>query len=310
MATNTSITTTYSGEAASGYISAALLSSNTIENGGISVKPNIKFKEIIRVFSTDGLVADATCDFTDTSTITTVERVIEPLSYQVNLNFCKADFRSDYDAISMGYSAFDNIPKNFQDYLLGYVAAKVATKNESNIWHGALATGGEYNGLVPLATLDGTVVDVVGTTITAANVITELGKVVDAIPSSLYGDPALMIYVSQNVARAYVRALGGFVATIGAAGTDDKGTQWYDGGQGLSFDGVKIFVANGLQDNYMMAAKSDNLWFGTGLLSDLSFAKVLDMSDLDGSENVRVILRYTAAVQYGIGAEIVLYTPV
>ena len=75
-------------------------------------------------------------------------------------------------------------------------------------------------------------------------------------------------------------------------------------------DGVKLFVANGLTDNYMMAAKSDNLWFGTGLLGDLSFAKVLDMEDLDGSQNVRVIMRYTAAVQYGIGAEIVLYTPV
>jgi len=310
MATNTSITTTYSGEAASGYISAALLSSNTIENGGISVKPNIKFKEIIRVFSTDGLVADATCDFTDTSTNTTVERVIEPLEYQVNLNFCKKTFRSDWDAISMGYSAFDNIPKNFQDYLLGYVAAKVATKNEQNIWHGAILTNGEYDGIIPLATLDGDVVDVVGTTVTAANVITELGKIKTAIPNTLYGDAELKIYVSRNVANSYIDALGGFsVAATSNAGSEGKGTQWYDNGA-LTFGGVPLFVANGMNDNYMMAAKSDNLWFGTGLLSDLSFAKVLDMADLDGSENVRVILRYTAAVQYGIGAEIVLYTPV
>jgi len=120
----------------------------------------------------------------------------------------------------------------------------------------------------------------------------------------------LKIYISQNVARAYVRALGGFVATIGAAGTDNKGTQWYNGGEGLSFDGVSLFVANGLANNYMVAAKKDNLWFGTGLLGDLSFAKVLDMSDLDGSQNVRVVLRFTAAVQYGIGSECVLYTPV
>jgi len=309
MATSVSITTTYAGEAAAGYISAALLSSNTIENGGILVKPNIKYKEVIRTFSTDGLVANGGCDFADTSTITTAERIIQPEEFQVNLELCKQSFRNDWDAVSMGYSAFDNVPKTFQDYLLGYVAAKVATKNESNIWHGVNATPGEYDGLVVLATADGTVNDVVGTTVTAGNVITELGKVVDAIPAALYGDPALQIYVSQNVARAYVRALGGFVATIGAAGTDNKGTQWYDGGQGLSFDGVKLFVANGLTDNYMMAAKSDNLWFGTGLLGDLSFAKVLDMEDLDGSQNVRVIMRYTAAVQYGIGAEIVLYTP-
>jgi len=310
MATTTSITTTYAGEAAAGYISAALLSSNTIENGGILVKPNIKFKEVIRTFSTDGLVANGSCDFADTSTITTAQRIIQPEEFQVNLELCKQDFRDDWDALSMGYSAFDNIPKTFQDYLLGYVAAKVATKNESNIWKGVTANAGEFDGLVTLMTADATVVDVVGTSITSTNVIAELGKVVDAIPAALYGDPDLKIYISQNVARAYVRALGGFVATIGAAGTDNKGTQWYNGGEGLSFDGVSLFVANGLANNYMVAAKKDILWFGTWFLGDLSFAKVLDMSDLDGSQNVRVVLRFTAAVQYGIGSECVLYTPV
>ena len=117
----------------------------------------------------------------------------------------------------------------------------------------------------------------------------------------------LFIYVSQNVARAYVRALGGFQATIGAAGTDNKGTQWYNGG-GLSFDGVKIAVANGLPDNTMVAAEKSNLFFGTGLLNDQNEVKVIDMADIDGSQNVRVVMRYTAAVQYGLGSEIVLYS--
>jgi len=33
------------------------------------------------------------------------------------------------------------------------------------------------------------------------------------------------------------------------------------------------------------------------------------MADLDGSQNVRVIMRYTAGVQYGIVSDIVLYAP-
>ena len=314
MATTTSITTTYAGEAAAGYISAALLASNTIENGGLTVKPNIKYKEILRLFSTDGLVANETCDFTDTSTITTTEKILAVENFQVNLELCKTTFRSDWDAMSMGASAFDNIPKTFEDYLLGYVAAKVATKNEQTIWHGVNATAGEFDGLVTLATADATVIDVAGPTvlsggITAANVVDELRKIVFAIPDSLYGDPELRIYVAQNVARAYVASLGGYVATIGGSGTDNKGSQWYDGGAGLSIDGVKIFVANGLTSNYMFAAKSSNLFYGTSLLSDLTFAKVLDMEDLDGSQNVRVIMRYAAGVQIGIGAEVVLGTP-
>ena len=152
-------------------------------------------------------------------------------------------------------------------------------------------------------------VDVVGTAITAGNVIEELGKVVDAIPATLYGKEDLNLYVSQNVARAYVRALGGFAAAgLGANGTNAQGTQWFNNGS-LSFDGVKIFVANGLANNYIVAAEKSNLYFGTGLLSDSNEVKVLDMADLDGSMNVRVIMRFTAAVQYGIGSDIVLYTP-
>jgi len=115
--------------------------------------------------------------------------------------------------------------------------------------------------------------------------------------------------VSQNVARAYVRALGGFAASgLGAAGTNAQGTQWFNNGL-LSFDGVAIFVANGLTSNYIVAAEKSNLYFGTGLLSDQNEVKVIDMADIDGSQNVRIVMRMTAAVQYGIGADIVLYTP-
>lgn len=309
MATTTSITTTYAGEFGKKYISAALLSSNTIENGGIEVKPNIKFKEVIKKIGTDAILKNATCDFDPTSTVTLTERIIQPEEFQVNLQLCKKDFRSDWEAVSMGYSAFDSLPPAFADYLLAHVAAKVAEKNENNIWQGVTANAGEYNGFVALATADSDVVDVVGTTVTAANVITELGKVVDAIPSTLYGKEDLYIYVSQNVARAYVRALGGFGASgLGANGTNAMGTQWFNNGS-LSFDGVKIFVANGLPANYMMAAQKSNLYFGTGLLNDMNEVKVIDMADIDGSQNVRVIMRMTAAVQYGIGSEIVLYTP-
>ena len=309
MATTTSITTTYAGEFAKKYISAALLSSNTIENGGIEVRPNVKYKEVIQRIATDGIVKNATCDFDPTSTVTLTERVITPEEFQVNLQLCKKDFHSTWQSIEMGMSAFDTLPKSFADYLIAHVAAKVAENNEVSIWRGVDATAGQFPGFVTLATADANVIDVVGTTITASNVIAELGKVVDAIPAALYGKEDLYIYVSQNVARAYVRALGGFGASgLGANGTNAMGTQWFNNGS-LSFDGVKIFVANGLPANYMMAAQKSNLYFGTGLLNDMNEVKVIDMADIDGSQNVRVIMRMTAAVQYGIGSEIVLYTP-
>ena len=207
----------------------------------------------------------------------------------------------------MGYSAFDSLPKTFQDYLLAHVVAKIAEKNEQNIWRGVNANAGEFDGFTVLAAADADVIDVAAATVTSANVIAQLGAIVDAIPSSLYGKEDLYLYVSQNIARAYVRALGGFASNLGGAGTMNEGTQWYNGGE-LSFDGVRIFVANGLADNTAMAAEKSNLYFGTGLLSDHNEVKVIDMADIDGSQNVRIVMRFTAGVQYGIGADIVLYS--
>ena len=308
MATTTNITTTYAGEKAQGYIAAALLSGNTIENGGITVKPNVKKSEVLKKIATGDLIADGSCDFTATSSVTLTERIITPKEFQVNLELCKTPFRADWDAISMGYSAFDSLPPDFQSFLVAHVAEKVASKMESNTWVGDDNVEGEFDGIVTLATADADVIDVVGTTINAGNVIDELGKVVDAIPAALYGSADLKLYVAQNVYRAYVRALGGFAADgVGANGVNGQGTNQAMGD--LMFDGVPVFVANGLNSNYIVAAESSNLFFGTGLLNDSNEVKVLDMQDLDGSQNVRVIMRFTATVQYAYGAEIVLYTP-
>jgi len=310
MATTTSITTTYAGEFKDKIIAAALLSSPTIDNGGIEIKPNIKYKEVIKRLSTDDILKDATCDFDATSTVTLTERILQPEEFQVNLQLCKKDFHSDWLSAQQGFSSFDVLPKSFADFLVAHVAAKVAAKNETNIWSGVNANAGEFAGFTALLAADAALPaaqEVAGTTVTAANVVAEMGKIVDAIPATLYTNENLYIYVSQNIARAYVRALGGFGASgLGANGTNAQGTQWYNNGS-LSFDGVKIFVANGLAANRAIATTKDNLYFGTSLLSDMTEVKVIDLADIDGSQNVRVVMRMSAGVQYGIVQDIVTY---
>ncbi len=315
------ITTTYAGEFAGKYIAAALLSGNTLSQGAVEIKPNIKFKEVIKKVATSGLIVDESCDFTNAGTVTLTERIIQPEQFQVNLELCKTPFESDWGAVSMGYSAFDNLPPDFASFLIAHVAKEVAQKTEQNIWAGVNANAGEFDGFTTLMAADADVIDVaaVGGGVNSGNVIAELGKIVDAIPDSLYGKEDLYIYVSQNIAKAYVRALGGYAAlsnvagtenvgSVGANGIDNRGTLWYGGGENLSIDGVKIFVGNGLADNTAVAAEKSNLYFGTGLLSDHNLVKLIDMADIDGSKNVRVIMRFTAGVQYGIGSDIVLYS--
>jgi len=303
-----SLTSTYAGEFSGKYIAAALLSASTLDSGAISILPNVKFKSVIQKGATDDIVKDASCDFvTNQGTLTLTEAVLQPEEFQVNLQLCKKDLHNSWEAAQMGYSAFDNLAPSFAEFVISHVAAKVADKTEKNIWSGATANSGEFDGFTAKLTADADVNDVVGTTVTAANVIAEMGKVVDAIPTAVYGQEDLTLYVSSNVARAYIRALGGFAATIGANGSDNKGTQWYNGGE-LSFDGINIFVAKGLADNTMVAAQKSNLYFGTGILNDQNEVKVIDMSDIDGSQNVRVIMRFTAGVQHVFGGDIVLYS--
>jgi len=302
------ITSTYAGEFAGQYIASALLSGDTIANGGIEVKPNIKLKEVIKKVETANLIANASCDFTNAGDVTLTERIIQPEEFQINLELCKTPFVSDWEAIQMGYSAYEKMPPKFSDFFIGRLSAEVAAKNEQNIWGGVNANAGEYDGLVTLFKADSDVSDITGTTVTHSNVIAEMGKVVDACPNAIYGKEDLYLYVSKNVAKAYVRALGGYSIGVGANGINDQGQMWYSG-QGLSFDGVNIFMAPGLSNNQMVLAQKSNLYFGTGLLSDHNLVKTLDMADLDGSQNVRFIMRYTAGVQYGLGSEVVLYDP-
>ena len=276
MATTTSITTTYAGESAGKYISAALLSGNTIANGGLTIRPNVKFKEVVKRLELDGITKNGTCDFSDTSTLTLTERILEPKELQVNLELCKKDFRSDWDAIQMGYSAFDNLPSSFQDYLISYVASKVAQKNEQNIWAGANGEG-SFDGFSTLLAADAALPaaqQITGTTVTAANVIDELGKVVDQIPSALYGRDDLFIYVSQNIFRAYKRALGGFQSGgQGAAGVGSQGNN--QDINILYFDGVKIFMANGLAANTAVATTKDNLLLGGLIINQFQIVSYL-----------------------------------
>ena len=313
LATATNITTTYAGEFAGEYIAAALLSASTIDDGGLTVKPNIAYKEVIKRLDTGAVVSDASCDFNPNSSVSLTERIIQPTELQVNLQLCKKDFINDWEAQSMGYGMGRTLPPKFSDFMIAHVANQVAQKTEQTIFTGVAANAGEYDGFETLMTADGNIpagqdLAAVGGGINSGNVIAELSRVVDAIPSALYGKEDLFIYIPSATAKAYVQALGGFAANgLGAAGVNNEGTQWWNNGS-LTVNGVKIFVCPGMSANKMFAAQRSNLYFGTGLLNNMNEVKVIDMQDIDGSQNVRFVMRFSAAVQYGISEDLVYYS--
>ena len=315
LATAVNITTTYAGEFAGEYIAAALLSASTIDDGGLTVKANIAFKEVIKKLATGNLVSPASCDFTPNSSVTLTERIIQPVELQVNLQLCKYDFVNDWEAQSMGYGLGQTLPPKFSDFMIAHVASEVAQNTELCIWQGdtAAASNNSFDGFEKLIAASAAAGDipagqqVAKVAVTAANVVGELGRVVDAIPATLYGKEDLFIYVPSSIAKFYVQALGGFAANgLGANGVSNMGTQWWNNGS-LTVNGVKIFVCPGMSADTMFAAQRSNLYFGTGLLNDTNAVKVLDMQDLDASNNVRMVMRFTSAVQFGIASDLVEY---
>jgi hypothetical protein len=317
LATATNISTTYAGQFAGEYIAAALLSASTIDDGGLTVKANISFKEVIKKLATGSLVSPASCDFVPNSSVTLTERIIQPVELQVNLQLCKYDFVNDWESQQMGFGLGQSLPPKFSDFMIAHVAAEVAQNTEFNIWQGdtAAASNNSFDGFEKLIAASAAAGDIpagqqvaaVGGGVSATNVIAELSKVVDAIPSSLYGKEDLFIYIPSSIAKFYVQALGGFAANgLGANGTNAQGTQWWNNGS-LTVNGVKIFVCPGMSNNKMYAAQRSNLYFGTGILNDTNVVKVLDMGDLDAINNVRMVMRFTSAVQFGIASDLVEY---
>jgi hypothetical protein len=305
---------TYAGEAASGYIAAALLSANTLDKKLVTIMPNVKFKSVIQKLEVSGIVQDASCDFTTSGSVAISEQVLTPKELQVNLLLCKQEFVDSWEALQLGFSAFDEIPKNFNDFLISYVGGKVAEVTEESIWQGVNATNGQFGGFqtafsASIAAGGATAVVsaksgsiVISGSVTSANVLDKLNSVVNTIPATVYGKPDVLLYVATDVARAYQQALAG-----GAIGANGWNNQMNVGEKPFNFNGIEIVWCPGMSSSKIVAAQKSNLFFGTGLLSDYNEVKVLDMANIDGSQNYRIVMRYTGGTQFGIGQDIVYY---
>ena len=296
MATTTSLTTTYAGREAAGYIRAAFLSNESLS--ALTIKENIEYKQVVRRLVDDVTFANATCDFTATGTVTLSERILTLEKFQVHRQLCKKDFLADWEAKS---EQNGQLHASLSDALIANVMAGVAARNEVVIWQGVNATAGEYAGFETLFLADAAVLDVATPeAITSANVIEEMGKLVLTLPTRVRrATEKPVIAVSSNVAEAYRSAIlglgGGYYLYQGEAVVMNWQGQ-YD-----------VIECPGMSDDTMAFYQKSNLWFGTNLLDQWNNVAVLDMYQYDLSDNVRFACSFFAGVQYGFGNEIAFY---
>ena len=294
-------TSNFSGKAAGFYISAALKQSNSLDY--LTMIENIKFKSNLQNLNqTVNAVADATCDFTSAGTLALTEKVLEPKRLQVNYELCKADLLDSWEALQMRAGAGAPPPASFEDYVISYMGEIIAEATENSIWDGT-AVAGKFNGFngavtgLLLPAVDATVVqDAASAAYSATNIIANLQAAVAAIPVAVLGKEDLHIYMNQRTYQYYISA----VSTLGYVNAYNMNGDYVP-----MFEGYKIAVCNGMTTNEIVIAQKSNLFFGTDLLSDATRITLMDMSALDGSDNMRMVARYSAGVQTGTGADIV-----
>ena len=298
MATTTSLTTTYAGKEAAGYIRAAFLSNESL--AAVTFKENIEYKQVVRKLVDNITFANATCDFTPTGTVTLTERILVLEKFQIHRQLCKKDFLADWEAKS---EQDGNLHASLTDAIIANVLAGMAANNERLIWQAVNATAGEYAGFETLFLNDGDVLDVAGaTTIDSTNVIDEMAKLVLTLPTRVRrATEKPVIAVSSNVAEAFRTAI------LGLGG----GSYLYQGETvKMTWQGqYDIIECPGMSDDTMAMYQKSNLWFGTNLLDQWNSVAVLDMYDKDLSDNVRFAASFFAGVQYGFGNEIAFYQP-
>jgi hypothetical protein len=300
--TGQSLTGNFAGEKASGYLYPAILAANTIGSGIVTTHENIKYKLNVRNLATTGFLANATCDFTSTGEVALSDVVLEPKELQVNIELCKANFRTQWEAMEMrGAITGQELPASFQEFFIQKNLELIAKDFEVAIWQGTTGAG-SFEGLQAKLLANGAVVDVVGTTLSAANILAELAKVYDAIPDEVYVAEDVKIIIPISAAKFYQQAL----AAVGS----DAGylAQSTVGAKPLNYQGIDLVVANGLGANKMIAARTSDLHFGTNVLTDLAEVRVIDMAETDGSDNVRFVARMTGGTQITNGANIVYYS--
>ena len=293
------VTSNYSGGVFGQYISAALKEAKSLE--GLTVLENIKLKENIRKMAGSSLVADATCDFTDAGTLALTEAVLTPKNLQINVDLCKKTLLSGWEAEEMKAGAFNRTAPSFDQYVLSYFGELIADSVEGNIWSGAAGTPGQFEGFLTATTgafaVNGNVVSSTASgAYDASNIIANLQTLVADIPANVYGRDDLRIYMNMKTYRFYISA----ISTLGYVNAYSMNGDYIP-----MFEGITIQPCPGMPDNQLVAAETSNLFYGTDLLSDDTNIKMLDMTSLDGSDNMRVVAKFSGGVQIGIGADAV-----
>tara|TARA_R110000751_G_scaffold6755_5_gene28530 strand:+ start:10140 stop:11123 length:984 start_codon:yes stop_codon:yes gene_type:complete len=299
----TYVNKTYAGLLAVPFVAPAILSADSIANGYISVLENVRHKAVLKKFS-GGAIADRTCTFTQPlsgTQLVLTDVVLETAQLQVNEEFCNNQLAQDWAAAQM-QGADAAMPNAYASFVSQYVARITQAGVETNLWAGkyAIANGGTTGAVNSFAGIMNKYVASSGThdttnagawtaattPVTATDVILRLAVLVANAPASIAGDPDANIYMSRATAQLYYTAL-----------SNTYSLPFLNDGLVARYAGYNIIAPAGFPDDTAILSKKDNLYFGTNVLTDMTEARILDLTAVTGDAVTRVALLFDAGAQ-------------
>jgi hypothetical protein len=295
MPTTTSLTTTYAGELAGEIVAKALLQNVSAQY--VTMKPNVPYKSVVRKIDDTVTFAAGTCDFTPTGTITLTERILTLEEFQVQRQICKKDFFIDWTTADV---MSGRVNTQIQDAIIGRLVGGIAAANETIMWSGVNATAGQYDGFETIIKAAPGTISAGSGALNDTNIIATIWDLINTAPAAVKGAAEKPgIYMGQAAWEAYMQAQ---IA---------DGNGWYlTGGPEVNrrFVGMyDIYVCPGMTANNLIFAQPSNLMLGTWQENQMNEVFILDMQNLDGSQNVRYGARFYLGAQIAVAEDITFW---
>lgn len=265
--------------------------------------PGIKTATKLANVLFDTLLKESSCSFSaENSTLDAID--INVCAVSAMAQVCQFDIEQSFVAMQMAQGSNGNWNvASFMSYYWEQMANEIGEEIELIRWQG------DTDSIDPLLGLcdghlkkladDTDVEKVHGTVSTVGNVVAELTKVVQALPSVIKGKKSdLRLYVASNVAQNYeiASASANTIAYVTEA-------------LALKFIGITMVACEGLPSDTMVLTLKNNLIYAFDGEGDSKNLKAVNLEDSVAEPILRTRTNLKLGFFHTNGAEIVLYSP-
>lgn len=313
--------TTYAGVHAAPFVAPALKLASTLEKGFVRQIDGIQNKAVISSLTSSGVIQAANCDWNDNDSLTLGERVLTLTDLSVMEALCRGTLLPTWAGMGGARETMTAGSPEFVNFSMATVAGYAAQGVEDTIWKGSTVAGTNgflsddgvfdnagYNASVlGTASVNEKTVTAGGFNVASSQIISATGAFHEVYNDALANCPAILnrpdiaYYCSPKTAGNYMTALAisGSFQGVNMQSTN----QAFDT---LQFLGIPIHVCPGMPDDALILTYEENLVVGSNLNTDYQTAQYIDAWQYDGSDNVKIVMRFGLGVQVGIPADCVV----